>query len=146
MRNYGARSQRLPAAPPRRRGAPPRCAARGLVQADEARAASRLRRRLVAWYPGACGCRAGGAAVIPTTCVPCVQMLFQLAPFVSLAGPLDGANGGPLAWVDDQTTYNFTTSPEYGDSSYPLGYNALWSPQWQHFVRSPPPVSCGFCR
>lgn len=61
-------------------------------------------------------------------------MLFHLAPFVSLAGPLDGANGGPLAWVDDQTTYNFTTSPEYGDSSYPLGYNELWSPQWQHFV------------
>ena len=61
-------------------------------------------------------------------------MLFHLAPFVSLAGPLDGANGGPLAWVDDQTTYNFTTSPEYGDSSYPLGYNALWSPQWQHMV------------
>ena len=62
------------------------------------------------------------------------QMLFHLAPFVSLAGPLDGADGGPLAWVDDQTTYNFTTSPEYGDSSYPLGYNELWSPQWQHFV------------
>jgi hypothetical protein len=61
-------------------------------------------------------------------------MLFHLAPFVSLAGPLDGANGGPLAWVDDQTTYNFTTSPEYGDSSYPLAYNELWSPQWQHFV------------
>ena len=71
-----------------------------------------------------------------TSCVRSGQMLFHLAPFVSLAGPLDGANGGPLAWVDDQTTYNFTTSPEYGDSSYPLGYNELWSPQWQHFVSS----------
>lgn len=71
-------------------------------------------------------------------------MLFNLAPFVSLAGPLDGANGGPLAWVDDQTTYNFTTSPEYGDSSYPLGYNALWSPQWQHMVSLLPSSSVLF--
>ena len=72
-------------------------------------------------------------------------MLFHLAPFVSLAGPLDGANGGPLSWVDDQTTYNFTTSPEYGDSSYPLGYNELWSPQWQHMV-SGSAMRLVFCR
>jgi hypothetical protein len=58
-------------------------------------------------------------------------MLFHLAPFVSLAGPFETPSGG--AW-DDNITYNFTTSPEYGDSAYPAGYTAMWSPGWQHMV------------
>ncbi|EKX51023.1 hypothetical protein GUITHDRAFT_103610 [Guillardia theta CCMP2712] len=37
----------------------------------------------------------------------------------------------PGSW-DDNVTYNFTTDPAYGDSSYPMGFNELWSPTWQH--------------
>jgi len=42
-----------------------------------------------------------------------------------LTTKLDAPFATPGSW-DGWTTYAFSTDPEYGDSSYPMGYRDLW--------------------